>query len=122
MTPKEQLRPVEWADIKDAVGIRMSGVFHAWTRDADGDPCAIVETGRGEIYTPVATRVRFLDSGSKYSPSALEEVKRHVAEATEEMLNNCPLTEDERVQALANRDMALLIVDEALRFTDREAT
>ena len=54
--------------LKDRLGnsIRIDSepmVFHGFTRDADGEPCAILENGNGEVLTECAHYIRFVKDG-----------------------------------------------------------
>lgn len=35
--------------------------FHEWTRDADGDPCAIIEYDDGQVQVDLAHHIKFID-------------------------------------------------------------
>ena len=58
----------------ESFGLMKEGLFHQWIRDANGEPCAIIERGDGSVEVCQAQLVKFLfrtcagdDTGSEYA-------------------------------------------------------
>ena len=50
-------RMVQYKNRKEVV----NGYLHAWTRDADGEPCGIIEKKDGSIEVVLAHKISFVD-------------------------------------------------------------